>query len=273
MSVSRSGYYKWLKQKDIIPSHILNQQGIRKLIREIHDEKPSKGYRYIARRIREETGWHVSDNYVHKNCKAIGVQSIVRRKRYKQLPGDKHKVYRNLIRNNWKTSHPFEVICTDTTLFRHKKVLYDLTLYIDAFNNEIISYDLTLSKHGSDPKSHNRALNRAIQAKIKRGYKDLETIIHSDQGVIYTSQAFAHAYKNYNIKWSMSRAGTPTDNPKVESLNGWIKDELIHDFNMKNCEDIYKLIDDYINYYNNERYSYALQYKNPIQYRTELGFN
>ena len=52
---------------------------------------------------------------------------------------------------------------------------------------------------------------------------------------------------------------TPTDNPKVESLNGWIKDELIHDFNMKNCEDIYKLIDDYINYYNNEKYSYALQ--------------
>lgn len=28
----------------------------------------------------------------------------------------------------------------------------------------------------------------------------------------------------------MSRAGTPTDNPIIESLNGWMKAELILDF-------------------------------------------
>ena len=28
----------------------------------------------------------------------------------------------------------------------------------------------------------------------------------------------------------MSRAGTPTDNPVDESLNGWIKEELFPDF-------------------------------------------
>ena len=28
----------------------------------------------------------------------------------------------------------------------------------------------------------------------------------------------------------MSRAGTPTDNPIIESLNGWIKEELFLDF-------------------------------------------
>ena len=27
----------------------------------------------------------------------------------------------------------------------------------------------------------------------------------------------------------MSRAGTPTDNPKMESINGWIKDEIINE--------------------------------------------
>ena len=44
------------------------------------------------------------------------------------------------------------------------------------------------------------------------------------------------------------------------------------DFDIKNCEDIYKFIDDYIYYYNNERPSYKLNYKTPIQYRIELGF-
>ena len=70
----------------------------------------------------------------------------------------------------------------------------------------------------------------------------------------------------------MSRAGTPTDNPVNESLNGWIKEELFIDFDIKNCNDVPKLIKEYICYYNNERPSYALNYKTPIEYRTQLGF-
>jgi transposase InsO family protein len=66
----------------------------------------------------------------------------------------------------------------------------------------------------------------------------------------------------------MSRAGTPTDNPVNESLNGWIKEELIIDFELKKCNDVPK----YIYYYNNERPSYALKYKTPIQYKIESGF-
>ena len=131
--------------------------------------------------------------------------------------------------------------------------MYDLTMYIDTFNNEIISYDLSKSKYGSDSLSHNRVLIKALETKIKRGYKDLKTIFHSVQGVIYDSQAFAYAYRNYNIEWSMSRAETLIDNPMIESFNGWIKDELINDFKMSECEDIYKLIEEYVYYFNNER--------------------
>ena len=71
----------------------------------------------------------------------------------------------------------------------------------------------------------------------------------------------------------MSRIATPTDNPVLESINGWIKTELRIDFDMKNAKDIHKLIRQYVKYYNQTRLAYSLQYKNPIQYRTELGFN
>ena len=37
-------------------------------------------------------------------------------------------------------------------------------------------------------------------------------------------------------------------------------------------EDVPNLIKLYIDYYNNERPSYALNYKTPIQYKTESGF-
>ncbi len=34
----------------------------------------------------------------------------------------------------------------------------------------------------------------------------------------------------------MSRAGKPTDNPVNEALNGWIKEELVIDFKIEECE-------------------------------------
>ena len=71
----------------------------------------------------------------------------------------------------------------------------------------------------------------------------------------------------------MSRAGTPTDNPIIEAINGWIKEEMIVDFNLYETNDVHKTVRDYIKYYNNDRLAYSLNYKSPVQYRTELSFN
>lgn len=71
-------------------------------------------------------------------------------------------------------------------------------------------------------------------------------------------------HKDYtNIIRSMSRAGAPTDNPIIKSLNGWIKEEMRIDFNLKSVEGIPSFIERYVHYFNNERLSYKLNYKNP----------
>ena len=71
----------------------------------------------------------------------------------------------------------------------------------------------------------------------------------------------------YNIQRSMSRAGTPTDNGTMESINGWIKSELFNDFHITGCEDIQTEIARYIKFFNEERPAYALSYLTPKQYR------
>ena len=70
----------------------------------------------------------------------------------------------------------------------------------------------------------------------------------------------------------MSRVGTPTDNPIIEALNGWIKDELFLDFDLAHAKDVPKCLNTYVEYFNNRRSAAALGYKSPVQYRTELGF-
>ena len=47
MKISRGGYYKWLKNKDILNQYEINRRDLEPLIRDIHKRKPSYGYHRI----------------------------------------------------------------------------------------------------------------------------------------------------------------------------------------------------------------------------------
>ena len=125
------------------------------------------------------------------------------------------------------------------TSFRVKGTYYELTMYFDAWNKEILGYGLS-SKKG-DRRTYFDGLNQVL-AKIKEEQTEDLIILHTDQGSDYSSKPYNNLLKEYNIQRSMSRAGTPTDNPVNESLNGWIKEELFIDFDLKHCEDVPNLI-------------------------------
>ncbi len=178
---------------------------------ESHQKHKTWGYHRIAASVCAKTGLIFSDWFVHKICKANKIKSRAMRVKYSK--GKEHITYSNLV-ETWECSRPFETIVTDTTHLRTKNKKWDLTLYIDVFNNEIISYDLVQFFRGLSTKSHLSALAKFLKEKEKRGYKELDTILHSDQGTVYTSSAYNYAYRNNNIIRSMSRIATPTDNIK-----------------------------------------------------------
>ena len=271
MDISRSGYYKWLKNKDKLNKYEIDRLELEKLIYEIHKKKPSYGYRRINRIILRETGWIVSNNLVHKVCKCLKIKSLAKYYKYRKNGNESIK-YPNLIKGNWKTNRPFEKIVSDTTRIYFKKKAYDWTYYLDVFNNEIVGSDIRECMYGVGRENHMFALKDMLKTKIKRGYKDLETILHTDQGSIYASLPYNHALKSHFITRSMSRAGTPTDNPVIESKNGWLKKEISVDYDINNYNTIQEFIKDIIKDNNEYRPSYALNYKTPIEYKIQLGF-
>lgn len=237
-----------------------------KLIEEEHNKWPSYGYHRLARNIRNKSGWYISDNLVHKCCKYLKIKSKAKHYQYRK-PGGENIIFKNIANNNWETTEPLQKIVSDMTCISFKKKLYNLTFYLDVFNNEILTYKLS-SKNG-DVKTYYDGL-RELLVKIKG--KSFKTILHTDQGVVYSSRMFTDIHKDYNIIRSMSRRGTPTDNPIIESINGWIKAEMVTDFKYYKEDNLFKFIDSFIHYYNHDRPAYALNYKTPIQYKTELGF-
>ena len=260
---------KWKYRQENPTKKMLSRQYDINLIKEIHEKHPSHGYRWINAYARLHYGIIWSNNHVHLCCKYEGIRSKGKHYQWNK-PNEEHEKFNNLIWNGWKNlSKPFEVIISDMTAFRVMGTYYELTLYFDAWNKEIIGYGLVSRK--GDIRSYYDGLNQVLERIKKEQTNDL-IILHTDQGAVYSSKTYNKLLENYNIERSMSRAGTPTDNPVNESLNGWIKEELIIDFDLKHSKDVLSLIKEYIYYYNNERPSYALNYKTPIQFKIESGF-
>ena len=103
------------------------------------------------------------------------------------------------------------------TAFLANKHYYELTLYIDLFNNEIDAYYLSNKK--GNPDAYLIGMSKLIEEKNKK-YTDLEMIIHSDQGSVYCSKRFNESLYLYNIIHSVSKPGSPTENGAMEAING-----------------------------------------------------
>lgn len=154
--------------------------------REYHLKYPSHGYRWLNAKIRLYKGIKVSDPYAHKCCKIAGIKGKSKYYRYKK-PGKSHKVYPNLILAGISIDGPIQCIVSDMTVFRVKCVYYGLNLYIDLWNNEILSYSLS-AKRG-DRMMYISNLKELIE--LKEQHPEYKMIPHSDQGLVYAS-------KNYN---------------------------------------------------------------------------
>ena len=262
LGVNRSGFYKWKKRLENPSNRMKAFINDLLLFKEYHAKYPSHGYRWLNAKIMLDTGLIMSDQRAHRICKAAGIVSVSKHYRYKK-PGDPFKVYPNLLMTGINISGPLQCIVSDMTAFYLQGVYYELTLFMDLWNNEILSY--SLSKKRGDRMTYLSGLKGILD--IKAQYPDMEMILHTDQGSVYSSKSFNELLPLYNIVHSMSRAGTPTDNAAMEAINGWIKAEMFSDLHITSNKDIDREIARYIVFFNEERPAYSLNYLTPKQYR------
>lgn len=262
LSINRSGFYKWKKRLEHPSNRMKSFITDLVLFKEYHTKYPSHGYRWLNAKIRLDTGLVMSDQRAHRICKAAGIVSASKHYRYKK-PGDPYKIYPNLLMTGLNVSGPLQCIVSDMTAFHLQGVYYELTLFMDIWNNEILSY--SLSKKRGDRMTYMSGLKGILD--IKAQYPDMEMVLHTDQGSVYSSKSFNELLPLYNIVHSMSRAGTPTDNAAMEAINGWIKTEMFKDLHITNTKTIDEEIAKYIVFFNEERPAYSLSYLTPKQYR------
>ena len=264
MGVKRNSFYNWKK-------HLSNPSNRERslisnvaLFREYHLKYPSHGYRWLNAKIRLDTGLALSDPYAHKCCKIAGIKSQSKHYKYKKT-GNPERIYPNLLLTEMQIDRPLQCVVSDMTVFYVKGIYYELTLYMDLWDNEIISH--SLSARRGDRMTYISGLEDLIE--LKKKHPEFETILHSDQGSVYASKSYNELLPMYGITRSMSRAGTPTDNAAMEAINGWVKTEMLTDFHVTGERPVEEEVDDYIVFFNEERPAYSLGYLTPKQFKEQ----
>ena len=222
------------------------------------------GYRQIRDKLRLEFGWDVSDPTVWKSMKRLGIHGYTRRKKVSATPGLEHVRYPNVLNRQFKAEKPMEKIVTDVTYIRHNGKWYYLAGYLDLFNNEIVEWEL------SDTFDNLLVMRPAERLLRRKMSTEHQVLLHSDQGVQYSSAGYCNLLKEYNVIQSMSRAGNPHDNAVMESFWGRFKDTLRKHFRYWESADLQHVIEQAIHYFNYERTVRKLKGKPPVLFRTEL---
>ena len=173
------------------------------------------------------------------------LSKIRRRKKYQRMGQQIHK-YENLLNRNFVADRPNQKWVTDISSIHTAQGILYLSIICALFDNSIVAY-----KTGTE-QTVNLILN-TIKLAMEKGTATGELHLHSDQGFQYTSQAYFNLTREYGITPSMSRRGNCYDNALAENFFSILKTECIYRHKLNSFDEARQLIDEYIDFYNNER--------------------
>lgn len=263
--VSRSGYYKWLRRRGTQNRYQISQAILDEHIRALHEAHPSFGYRALRRRLETETGWIVSAPSVLRSMRRLSIQAKLRRKR-RPTTGEPHAVFPNILNRQFQADMPLSRVATDITHFQYHKTKYAFICFLDLFNNEILEWNVGTEESMDfilPPLRRLLARKRPVGSQL---------ILHSDQGTQFASASYSYLLEQNGVTQSMSRVATPRDNAVIESIFGWFKEFLRSDYFPGATISIRELLEKAVCDFNHIRPSHKLNYKTPVQFRTEQGF-
>lgn len=253
LKLSRTTYYRHLK-------HLDEPEVLTDIESRIHqlciENKFFYGYRKIHALLNKETNCSISKVQRIMNRHNWGCK--IKQKRFNK-PGNPYKVVDNIIDRDWKTNNPLQKLTTDITYLPFGNSNLYLCSIMDTYNSEIVAYKI----------SNKQNIKLAVDTLNQLPELTETTILHSDQGSVFTSKKFFDLTRKKSITRSMSHKGTPCDNAPIESFHSSLKSETFyHQLELSSSKDIIiETVENYINFWNNKRIFTKLGHQSPVDYR------
>ena len=235
-------------------------------IRAIYDQHKGRyGYRRITAMLRQQGGL-INHKTVQRLMDQLQLKSLVRVKKYRMFKGQMGRVAPNILARDFSAAQPNEKWVTDVTEFNVGGAKLYLSPIMDLYNGEIVAYETA-----------KRPLLNMVEKMLISAFKRLgpsdKPILHSDQGWQYRMPQYRRCLDSRAITQSMSRKGNCHDNASMESFFGTLKSEFFYLNTFNSIEELQVGIDEYIEYYNQDRIKLKLVGLSPIDYRMRFASN
>ena len=188
---------------------------------------------------------------IHRLMKVAGIQSVIRKKKKRYRKSSPQHIAENVLDRNFKAETPNKKWVTDVTELKYgaSKKAYSSAIY-DLHDGSIISYVL-------GHRNNNTLVFKTMDLATALNEEE-HPLIHSDRGYQYTSHGFKRRIDKAEMTHSMSRVGKCIDNGPMESFWGTLKCEEYYLHKYVTFEELSKAFNEYIYFYNFERYQERL---------------
>jgi putative transposase len=263
MEVSRSGYYKFLKN-----SHQKPVDKDFKLLSEIrHIFQKSRGTYGSRRMVKslQAAGYSVSRYKVRRLMKKAGL-AVKHPRKFRRTTDSRHNlpVAANLLNQQFQVERPNSIWCGDITyLWTLEGWLY-LAIIIDLYSRKVVGWAL-------DSQLKTSLALEALRMAYWRQKPAKGLIHHSDRGSQYAAHDYQQSLKTFGMIPSMSGKGNCYDNAVAESFFHTLKNDQFGDQIYSTREETRQAVIDYIEmFYNSHRLHSSLGYVSPNDY--EMNF-
>ena len=224
------------------------------------------GYRRIRDELDGHKGIHVNDKRVLRICRKCDIKSNIKWKPKSCTRGERNPdhVAKNYLHRDFHADKPNEKWLTDVSEFKYysgnevHKVY--LSAILDLYDRRIVAYTI------GDSNNNHLVFSNFEDAVTKN--PDAHPLFHSDRGFQYTNRAFHAKIEAAGMVQSMSRVARCIDNGPMEGFWGILKRERYYGKRFTDKETLIKMIEDYIDYYNNKRLQRNLGVLTPMEKHT-----
>ncbi len=247
LRLNRSSFYYTAKVNK-------KKEDIKNQISEVFEKTPIYGAKKVHQQLLEN-GANVCLNSVATYRQELGLKAVLAVKQVTMtMPNKQHKKYSYKLRG-LDISHANHVWSTDITYIKIKGGMVYLAAVIDWHSKAVLSHKI------SNTMDCALVMNVLDTALNRYGKPE---IFNTDQGSQYTSDVHTQKLKKNGITISMDGKGRATDNICIERFWRSAKCERIYLNEYNTIKELQEDVDDYIEFYNHDRFHETLKYKKPM---------
>ncbi len=232
------------------------------LLELIVGEENMYGYRKLTICLRRQYGLIINKKKVYRLCKELNILAPQRRLHIKHPR--RIALNREITGSNqlWETDIKYGYITGENRFFY-------LMCVIDVYDRAIIDYHIGLSCKGK----HAALLIQRALWKRNLFSKEAKPIIRTDNGPQFISHVFEETCKKYGTEHERIPPKTPNKNAHIESFHAILERDCLSRHGLASYQEAYKIVTDYIDFYNKRRLHGSLYDLSPLEFIKQLAIS